>query len=53
MSDGNEERKEQEERRRWAERKDRDDDQDREWPTDETRERRDSRAAEHPAASMP
>ena len=44
MSDGREERKEQEERRRWQEPKDLDDDLDRDWPRDEERERRDSLA---------
>jgi hypothetical protein len=44
MSDGREERKEQEERRRWQEPKDLDDDLDRDWPRDEGRERRDSLA---------
>jgi hypothetical protein len=42
MSDGREERKEQEERRRWQEPKDFGDDVDRDWPRDEERERRDS-----------
>jgi hypothetical protein len=41
MSDGREERKEQEERRRWdEERSYRDDDLNRDWPGDEERERR-------------
>jgi hypothetical protein len=44
MSDGREERKEQEERRRWQEPKDFDDDLDRDWPRDEERERWDSLA---------
>lgn len=44
MSDGREERKEQEERRRWQEQKDLDDDLNRDWPRDEGRERRDSSA---------
>ena len=42
MSDGREERNEQEQRKRWEERKDRDDDLDRRWPTDEQQERPDS-----------
>jgi hypothetical protein len=47
MSDGREERKEQEERRTWDEkRKDRDDDRDRDWERDGERERRDSQAVE-------
>jgi hypothetical protein len=51
MSDGREERKEQEERRRWQEPKDLDDELDRDWPIDEERERRDSLAAGGGAAS--
>src|SRR6266550_9083022 len=50
MSDGREERKEQEERRKWEkERKDPDrlhDDRGRDWERDGERERRDSRAVE-------
>jgi len=56
MSDGREERKEQEERRKWEqeerrkweqeERKDPDDDRARDWERDGDRERRDSRAAD-------
>jgi hypothetical protein len=42
MSDGNEERREQDERRRWEDQKDRGDDLDRDWPRDEEQERRDS-----------
>jgi hypothetical protein len=42
MSDGREERKEQEERRRWEDPKDRDDDLDRNWPRDYEPERLDS-----------
>jgi hypothetical protein len=51
MSDGREERKEQEERRKWAEREhrdgrfDREEIRDREWPKEYEPERRDSRAA--------
>jgi hypothetical protein len=45
MSDGREERKEQEERRRWENPKDPDDDLDRDWPRDDERERLDSLAA--------
>jgi hypothetical protein len=44
MSDGREERKEQEERRRWQEPKDLGDDLDRDWPREDERERRDSSA---------
>ncbi len=42
MSDGREERKEQEERRRWEEKKDRSNDLDQDWPRYDERERRDS-----------
>jgi hypothetical protein len=45
MSDGREERKEQEERRSWQEPKDLDDELDRHWPSDEEYERLDSLAA--------
>ena len=51
MSDGREERKEQEERRRWQEPKDLDDDLDRDWSREEERERRDSQAASVGAGS--
>jgi hypothetical protein len=44
MSDGREERKEQEERRKWEEKKNRDNDRDRDWEGEP--ERRDSRAVE-------
>jgi hypothetical protein len=48
MSDGHEERREQEERRKWEqeERKDLDKDRARDWERDGDRERRDSRAAD-------
>jgi hypothetical protein len=42
MSDGREERKEQEERRKWVEREDRDDAVDRKWDREWEREREDS-----------
>lgn len=42
MSDGREERKEQEERRRWTEREDRDDAVDRKLERDWEKERKDS-----------
>ena len=42
MSDGREERKEQEERSKWQDPKDLDDALDRDWPGDEERERSDS-----------
>jgi hypothetical protein len=42
MSDGDEERKEQEARRRWQERRDREDDLERDGAAEEGRERRDS-----------
>jgi hypothetical protein len=51
MSDGREERNEQDERRKWAERErpdgrfDREDIMEREWPRDDDRERLDSLAA--------
>ena len=53
MSDGREERKEQEERRKWQEEhSDRDDDLKRNWERDGERERRDSRAANMLAADQ-
>jgi hypothetical protein len=53
MSDGREERKEQEERRRWQDPKDRDDDLDRDWTGDDERERLDSQAASAVARADP
>ena len=46
MSDGREERTEQEERRRWQEPKDLEDYMDRDWQREEERERRDSSAVQ-------
>jgi hypothetical protein len=54
MSDGREEREEQEQRRKWdKEKKDREDDLDRDWERDGERERRDSRAADVYGFPMP
>ena len=46
MSDGREERTEQEERRRWQEPKDLEDYLDRDWQREDERERRDSSAVQ-------